>query len=245
VTVINTDGMSFIGPGSEWFWTALSGVVLAVTFIAIYRQLRLQRSAAAIEQLNGVMREWSSERLARAKYTILVALQAGTDATDLPNRAVATVGFFWQQVGYLVRGGHVDRQLVYRNLGDQVQVWWALLFPGMLGEAASNGATGWHDFAWLAGVAAELDAKRGVHPEVDPGSLKKELPAMVTHFREAIELEEALRTVTVRLTPTPIPVTSDQSVRSLLGRLSDDRLGRVNGPADAISTVSPEQIGHS
>ena len=37
--LINTDGMSFIRTGSEWFWTALSGVVLAVTFLGIYRQL--------------------------------------------------------------------------------------------------------------------------------------------------------------------------------------------------------------
>lgn len=41
--LINTDGMAFIRPGSEWFWTALSGIVLAVTFPATYRQLRLQR----------------------------------------------------------------------------------------------------------------------------------------------------------------------------------------------------------
>ena len=33
VTFINTEGMSFIGPGSEWFWTALSGLVLAITFL--------------------------------------------------------------------------------------------------------------------------------------------------------------------------------------------------------------------
>ena len=31
--LINTDGMAFIGPGSEWFWTAVSGIVLAVTFL--------------------------------------------------------------------------------------------------------------------------------------------------------------------------------------------------------------------
>ena len=43
MTFINADGMSFIGPGSEWFWTAVSGIVLAITFIAIYRQLRGQR----------------------------------------------------------------------------------------------------------------------------------------------------------------------------------------------------------
>ena len=51
MTFINTDGMAFIGPGSEWFWTALSGIVLAVTFLAIYRQLRLQRNQGAIEQI--------------------------------------------------------------------------------------------------------------------------------------------------------------------------------------------------
>lgn len=45
---INTDGMAFIGPGSEWLWTTVSGIVLAVTFVAINRQLRLQASQRAI-----------------------------------------------------------------------------------------------------------------------------------------------------------------------------------------------------
>jgi hypothetical protein len=176
MTFINTNGMAFIGPGSEWFWTAASGIVLGVTFVAIYRQLRLQRSAAAIEQLNGIIREWSSERLARSKFTILLALEAGRDSSDLPNRAVSTVGFFWQQVGYLVRGGHVDRELVYRNLGDQVQAWWAMLFPGAtVGEASTDPTPGWNDFAWLVGVAAALDAKRGVDRQNDLESLKADL----------------------------------------------------------------------
>jgi hypothetical protein len=46
MTLINTDGMAFIGPGTEWFWTALTGVVLGVTFIAIYSQLRVQATLA-------------------------------------------------------------------------------------------------------------------------------------------------------------------------------------------------------
>jgi hypothetical protein len=43
VKLINTDGMAFIGPGSEWFWTALQFIALAITFYAIYRQLRAQQ----------------------------------------------------------------------------------------------------------------------------------------------------------------------------------------------------------
>lgn len=41
--LINVDGLAFIGPGSEWFWTALQFAALASTFYAIYRQLRAQQ----------------------------------------------------------------------------------------------------------------------------------------------------------------------------------------------------------
>jgi hypothetical protein len=60
VKLINTDGMALIGLGSEWFWTAISGLVLAVTLVAIYRQLRLQRSQGAIDQLELRLLEWQS-----------------------------------------------------------------------------------------------------------------------------------------------------------------------------------------
>ena len=41
--LISTDGMVLIGPGSEWLWAALTGLVLAGTGVAIYRQLRVQQ----------------------------------------------------------------------------------------------------------------------------------------------------------------------------------------------------------
>lgn len=63
---INTDGMTFIGPGSEWFWTAISGLVLAGTFIAIYRQFRLQR--LQIRENTKVLRS-------QAHYNALTLLQ--------------------------------------------------------------------------------------------------------------------------------------------------------------------------
>jgi hypothetical protein len=50
VKLINTDGMAFIGPGSEWFWTALSGIVLAITFIAIDERIAQNRDLIRLEQ---------------------------------------------------------------------------------------------------------------------------------------------------------------------------------------------------
>jgi bacteriorhodopsin len=63
VKLINTDGMAYIGPGSEWFWTAVSGIVLAITFLAIYRQLALARGANAFTHLGALVAEWEGERL--------------------------------------------------------------------------------------------------------------------------------------------------------------------------------------
>jgi hypothetical protein len=208
VKLINTDGLAFIGPGSEWFWTAVSGLVLAITFIAIYRQLRLQRDAAAIEQVNGLLTEWSSERMARAKLTVLLALEAGTDPLDLPDRAVSHVGFFLQRVGYLAQGGHMDRRLVYKHLGNQIQNWWALIRPRVLAEREVSHDPGmWQGFEWLARDAAARDADRGV-PALDEAALARSIPLHIKPFQQAIELEEALRTVSVRLPSAPIRVTS-------------------------------------
>ena len=205
--LINTDGLAFIGPGSEWFWTAVSGLVLAITFLAIYRQLRLQRDAAATEQVNSLLNEWSSERMARAKLTVLLALEAGTDPLDLPDRAISHVGFFWQRVGSLAQRGHMDRRLVYEHLGSQIQDWWAWLRPRVLAEREGDHDPAlWQGFEWLAGDAAARDAQRGVRKRDDAERLKA-LPRLIEHFQQAIELEEALRTVPVRLTATPIPVT--------------------------------------
>lgn len=207
--LINTDGLAFIGPGSEWFWTAVSGLVLAITFFAIYRQLRLQRDAAATEQVNDLLNEWSSERMARAKLAVVLALEAGTDPLDLPNRALSEVGFFWQRVGYLAQRGHMDSRLVHEHLGSQIQDWWFWLRPRVLAEREGDHDPGlWQGFEWLAMDAAARDADRGVRRRDDAERLAKSLPFVIEHFQQAIELAEALRTVRVRLIGTPIQVIS-------------------------------------
>jgi hypothetical protein len=208
VKLINTDGLAIVGPGSEWFWTAVSGLILAITFFAIYRQLRLQRDAA-IDQVNDLITEWSSERMARAKLAVLVALEAGTDPLDLPNRASTHIAFFWQRIGYLAQRRHMDGGLIYEHLGSQIEDWWFWLRPRVLAEREADHDPGvWQGFEWLAADAAARDADRGVPSFRDDAEMQaKWLPSSIEHFQQAIDLEEALRTVQVRTTVTPISVT--------------------------------------
>ena len=135
--LINTDGMAFIGPGSEWFWTAVSGLVLAVTFLAIYRQLRLQASQAAVEQLDAVTREFFSERMMRHQLAVLLAMQAGVDRAHLPVASAAVVADYFDKLGKLARDGHVD----LKNIEGMALIsltWWATLEPFIRRKAAAT-----------------------------------------------------------------------------------------------------------
>jgi hypothetical protein len=210
VKLINTDGMAFIGPGSEWFWTALSGVVLAVTFLGIYRQLRIARSANAFEQRNRIVDEYVSERITRYQLDVLVALRDGTDPADLPYGAASFLAAFWADVALLVRAGHVDRRLVYQSVGNTCRWWWAALSPWThrVRIEADDPRTG-RDHEWLAGVIAEMDMKEGVSHPFDEAYLASTLDRRIQRARDDIRLAEELRAVIVRpMSPLTPPATS-------------------------------------
>ena len=196
--LINTDGMALIGPGSEWFWTALGGVALTVTFIAIYRQLRLQRSAEAIEHLASLKREWDSEGMARSVLATLLAIRDGCDPTRLP-MAAHDIGDFWQRVGYMVRERDVDRRLVHQYLFSDIRAWWHWLAPTVRFWRESEGLPFLYGhFEWLAGLMVEMDRKAGRTMTFDEGSVARSLAASIEIRLHQIRTGEELRSVIVR-----------------------------------------------
>jgi hypothetical protein len=205
VKLINTDGMVFIGPGSEWFWTALSGLVLAVTFLGIYRQLSIARNANAFEQRNRVMEEFNSERMERNKIEILLALREGVNPEYLPS-AANSVGNFLEGVAALVRAGHVDRGLVHESLGNTYRWWWAALAPfARRARIEADDPFVYEHFEWLAGVMAEMDRKAGVGASYDEAFLAGTLDERIERARDQIRIAEELRAVIVRPMSSPVP----------------------------------------
>jgi hypothetical protein len=198
VKLINLDELVLIGPGSEWFWTMVSGVVLAVTFIAIYRQLRLQHDAAAIEHVGAIYREWADERMTRAKLETLALIRDGADAGATLNAAV-DVGDFWEGYAYLVKAGNLDRRLMYDSLGPACRIWWGLLTPSArLAREQANDEGVWVDFEWLAGVFAAFDRAAKEPATYDAAYLAQRLPDLIETNRTAIRRFEDLRAVIVR-----------------------------------------------
>jgi hypothetical protein len=198
VQLINTEGMAFIGPGSEWFWTALGGIALTVTFVAIYRQVRLQRGAVALEHLTSLKREWDSEAMARSALETLLEIQCGCDLTHLPV-AAHDVADFWQRVGYMVRTSDVDRRLVHQYLSSEIRDWWMWLAPTVRAWRETEGpADLYGHFEWLAGLMAEMDRRTGRVITFDEAAVARSLEAYIEISRHQIRLGEELRSVVVR-----------------------------------------------
>ena len=199
---INTDGMAFIGPGSEWFWTAISGLILVVTFIAIYRQLRIMRSASAFAQLDAFERELGSERMKRFELEVLVALRDGVDPAHLGRGAAFGIFQFWETTGALARRGHLDPKLLFEGSGMNVVDWWRTLAPYAKRVRADAQAPAFlENFEWLASMMAELARRARTQSWLDDPAATPE--ARINWLVERLRVDEALRTLTIASPAVP------------------------------------------
>jgi PAS domain-containing protein len=204
VKFVNTDGMAFIGPGSEWFWTAVSGVVLGVTFIAIYRQLRLARASSAREQLETSNRDWNTEWFARCKLEVLTALRDGPDPAGIPGATALAIAGYWERIGALAQGGHIDAKLLHAYNGGACPVWWVALAPYIKRlRSTRNDPTEYLAFERLSGVMAELDRRAGADVFTE-ASLARQLQERIGVLEDRLRFEQALRAA---MATAPDPVT--------------------------------------
>ncbi len=194
--LINTDGMAFIGPGSEWFWTALTGVVLAITFVGIYRQLRLQAHASAAEQLAEFRHEAYSEEMLRYGLDVMVALRDHEDPADVPDAAVLGIGDYWENMAILVRTGHRDIKRLWQYDSASTQIMWAWVAPWVNKVRAESrfGLPSYHNLEWLAGVMAEMDRSAG-RPAITPAMVVSHLEPWISLHQELIRYAQASRAV--------------------------------------------------
>jgi hypothetical protein len=191
MSVMNTLGLAFLGAGSEWFWTALTGMVTAITFIAIWRQLRLQASASAREQLDTLQAEYYSERMDRIR---VLAYQGAIDGNlDIRSPAWESCDF-WDKVGALARGGHLHMDILGRVLGGLAVRWWSIMGPEVVRVREVTGdPVMYTDFEWLAALMIKTrpDELKWTGRPVTVEDLELAIHAM----HESIALAEACRAV--------------------------------------------------
>jgi hypothetical protein len=192
---VTTEGLTLLGAGSEWFWSMLQFVVVAVTLVGIYIQMRQARAANAFNQAAAIEREWVEERLVRRRLAMLTALRdegPGADLTVL----MQPIGNYWEQVAALVRAGHVELPVVYDALATDCRTWWSILGPSLLRYRAEVGDdTILEHFEWLARSMERLDATQLTDDPYTFERVMARLPVNIARLRVSLDDFEAMRTV--------------------------------------------------
>ena len=176
---MNLGDLTFIGTGSEWFWTMVSGLVVAITFVIIYRQLKAQGAANAFQRIETVHRRWASSELVLARLEVALQLRDGTLDVANDTRADAVLGFF-ELVRDLNRQGYLDDEEIARSFGAAIVVWWRLLEPVIKAQGSLEGDPEmWSGLSELVTIVTRYDRKRGVDRAVLLGWPTEELLASV------------------------------------------------------------------
>jgi len=192
VKLINTNGLALIGPGSAWFWSALTVVALSTTFFAVYRQLRAQHAANAFEQLQTLTDQWYSERMRHLRLRLALALQQGDDPDT--EFLAASVASFFDRLDFLHRRGYLATEVLFSSFGEDVVRWWTVMGGPIAHWRSEYGAQEVAGFERLAGEMRALMAQRGI-PEfkTDPASVAERLHGIVVGQTQALRIEREIQ----------------------------------------------------
>jgi hypothetical protein len=162
-SLVNLDDLVLVGPGSEWFWTAVSGIVLGITFLLIYRQLRAQAAANALQRIETVHSQWRSKELILARLEVALALRDGT--LDMTNDTrIDVIADFFELVGNLRDQHYLGDAEIERSYGASIEIWWQLLAPGIRELRLTERDPGlWDGLEDLATMIGRFQARRGVN----------------------------------------------------------------------------------
>lgn len=196
--MVNTAGLTLFGAGSEWFWSMLQFVVVAITLAGIYVQLRQARAANAFAQANAMKQEWDGEQLQRRRLAILITLRDGGPDADLSDLAIP-IANFWENIGGLVRAGHVELAVANDFLGAALHMWWSLLEPAVRAAQAEFGSGIYENFEWFAAETRGTLDPSGSTPgdAFDRQRLIATSAQRIAAFQVSIAELEAMRTVTL------------------------------------------------
>ena len=188
---VSSGPIVFIGPGSEWFWSMAQFVLVGITLVGIYLQLRLQRAANIFDHLARLSDEFQAEMPNRAKVSAAQALLRGD---HVPTAALTVIGNFWDRVAFLVRHGDLNVRGVHDPLGSSCRFWWELMAEDIHRlRSTSEASDVYADFEWLAGEFARLAERKGSIYPFDRASLIAGLPEDIEGWQGRIRMSEDSR----------------------------------------------------
>ncbi len=188
--LINTDGIAFIGPGSEWFWGMLQLGVFVVTLVAIYRQLQAQRWATELALRTTLGDEYHGERMVRMELAAFIHVLQRKPGMST---AMGDIADWFERIGELQRRGLLHDDFAWNNYRVDVQGWWAVMAPSIAERRRTEGPLLWIEFERLALGMATLDRKSGSAMDLSPEGLTRGIRQALSAAIDRLQLERDLK----------------------------------------------------
>ena len=180
--------VSLVGPDSAWLWSAISGIALVLTLFAIYRQLRLQRSVNAREKVMDLLREYNGELVTRQRLATVESLLRG-ETFNRFSPAIWQVCSYWENIGNLIKKGHLERNILYPLLGASSVMWWQILGPVCADMRLEHSMPDlFEPFEWLVRDVEKRNANSGVVAD----AFVAVTPEFLSQLRESILADIAI-----------------------------------------------------
>lgn len=173
--LVNLDDLTILGPGSEWIWLLGQFTALAVTGIAVYRQLAAQRSGNLLAALRSWAEDWEATPSLIARLEYYRDLQRADGEHAWSPYATLVLNQF-ETLGYLVVRRHIRATDVADLWGSEVSLHWALASPYLSRVRTEQGGEVYLHFEALERELRRIYPRRGVtSPTFDAATIAAEL----------------------------------------------------------------------
>lgn len=188
--LVNWQG-ALIGPGSEWFWAMAQFAVVVVSLYGIYRQLRSQGAANAVQRIELLEGDYNSRRMTYSRLTLALHLKYERPDMNGFFKARPVLDFF-VNLGNLNRAGYLSIAEIEATWGRAIQIWSALAAPLVDLARADSGQQDLYDLAPMITKLRASERKRGITPlTLDEESLTGLLDYAIQANTARLEMEAA------------------------------------------------------
>ena len=153
-------GPIVFGEHSEWFWVMAQTLIIFVSALLIYDQVRAQRYANIIQMLAKMRETWDSSPMLAHRRTTCENHRVGSKKISVAEGQV--LGFF-EEMGLLCRKGVLDDEFVWATYSYFIEHYWSMLETNIKEYRLTTKDNSWYEeVEGLRNMVAKFSLKKNV-----------------------------------------------------------------------------------
>jgi hypothetical protein len=150
---------NIIGPDSSWFWTMVQGIIVSVSAVLIYRQLKAQHFGNMLGAMATLDERWATEEMFKGRETL--CLKYGKNDLEIDDQIGRVLDFF-EQMGLYLKKRAFTQDVIWEFYSYNIKYYWAIAEP-LIKEfrSSTKDQTYYVWFEWLKTKMMEEDKSMG------------------------------------------------------------------------------------